>query len=110
MATLVLPDERFGAITCLYALIHLPVAEQPGFLRDVRRWLRPGGIFLATVGHQAWTGLEKDWLGVSGGDMWWSHSDADTYKRWFVEAGLTVERETFVPEGVGGHTFILAAR
>lgn len=110
MASVVFPDASFDAITCVYALIHLPVAEQPALLRAVRRWLRPGGIFLATVGHQAWTGLEKDWLGVEGGDMWWSHADAATYRGWFADAGLTVERETFVPEGVGGHMFVLATR
>lgn len=110
MATLSFPDETFAAITCLFALIHVPVAEQPAILRDVRRWLRRGGIFLATVGHEAWTGLERDWLGVEGGDMWWSHADASTYRRWFYEAGLKVELETFVPEGTGGHTLLVAAR
>ena len=110
MATLSFPDETFAAITCLFALIHVPVAEQPPILRDVRRWLRPGGIFLATVGHEEWTGLEHDWLGVEGGDMWWSHADASTYRRWFSEAGLKVELDTFVPEGTGGHTLLVAAR
>lgn len=109
MTTLRFPDESFGAITCLFALIHLPLAEQPGLLRDIRRWLLPGGLFLATVGHQAWTGLEKDWLGVRGGDMWWSHADAETYRRWFADAGLRVELESFV-EGVGRHTLLLATR
>lgn len=110
MTTLRFPDESFGAITCLFALIHLPLAEQPTLLRNVRRWLRPGGLFLATVGHRAWTGLEKDWLGVNGGDMWWSHADAETYRQWLADAGLRVELETFVPEGAGGNTFVLATR
>jgi len=110
MTTLSFPDESFDAVTCLYALIHLPLAEQPTLLRSVSRWLQPGGLFLATVGHEAWTGLEKDWLGVAGGDMWWSHADASTYRRWFSEAGLAIERETFVPEGAGGHTLLVATR
>ena len=110
MATLRFPDESFSAITCFYALIHLPLAEQPILLGDIRRWLLPGGLFFATVGHGAWTGLEKDWLGVAGGDMWWSHADAGTYRRWFAEAGLRVELESFVPEGDGGHTLLLATR
>jgi ubiquinone/menaquinone biosynthesis C-methylase UbiE len=110
MTTLQFPDESFSAITCLYALIHVPLAEQPILLAVIRRWLRPGGLFLATVGHHAWTGLEKDWLGVAGGDMWWSHADAETYRRWLAEAGLRVELESFVPEGAGGHTLVLARR
>src|SRR3979409_544710 len=59
MTTLRFPDESFSAITCFYALIHLPLAEQPILLGDIRRWLQPGGLFLATVGHGAWTGLEQ---------------------------------------------------
>jgi SAM-dependent methyltransferase len=104
------PDASFDAVACLYALIHLPLEEQPVLLRRLHGWLRPGGLFVATVGHQAWTGTEKNWLGVDGGDMWWSHADTTTYRMWLTEAGFTIERETFVPEGTGGHTFILATR
>jgi len=110
MATVEFAAESFGAIACLYALIHLPLTEQPVLLRNVRRWLRPGGVFIATVGHEAWTGSEKDWLGVKGGDMWWSHADADTYRRWIADAGLRIELESFVPDGPGGHTFVFARR
>jgi SAM-dependent methyltransferase len=111
MTTLRYPDESFGAITCLFALIHLPLDEQPPLVRHIRRWLRPGGLFVASVGHEAWTGFEKDWLGVRGGDMWWSHTDAATYRRWLADAGLRVELEKFVPEGTAsGHTFVLATR
>jgi len=110
MTTLRFPTESFAAVTCFYALIHLPLDEQPALIRSVAQWLRPGGLFAASVGHKAWTGLEKDWLGVKGGDMWWSHADADTYKRWLADAGLRLELEKFVPEGAGGHTFVLATR
>lgn len=102
------PDASFAAVTCLYALIHLPLEEQPTMLRSVRRWLRPGGLFMSTVGHRAWTGIEKNWLGVEGGDMWWSHADSETYRKWLTEAGFKIEDETFVPEGTGGYIFIVA--
>ena len=108
MAEVRFPAATFDAIVCLYALIHVPVSEQPAILRSVATWLRRGGLFMATVGHSAWTGIEKDWLGVEGGDMWWSHADTPTYRRWLSDAGLIVERETFVPEGNGGHTLIVA--
>jgi len=110
MAILSFPDESFGAITAFYSLIHLPLDEQPVLLRNIARWLQPGGVFMTTVGHGAWTGREKDWLGVSGAEMWWSHADADTYRRWLIEAGLRIESEAFVPEGRGGHTFLRSAR
>ena len=110
MATLAFPDASFDVVVCLYAIIHLPLGEQPGLLRNLGRWLRPGGVLIATVGHRAWTGTEPDWLDVPGGDMWWDHADAATYRRWLADAGLVVGNERFVPEGTGGHTFVLATR
>lgn len=110
MAHVEFAASSFSSIVCLYALIHVPLSEQPGILRSIATWLRPGGIFMATVGHGAWTGLEKNWLGVDGGDMWWSHADSETYRRWVTDVGLTIEHESLVPEGSGGHTFILATR
>lgn len=103
-------DASFNAIVCLFAIIHVPLAEQPGFLSKIARWLRPGGVLVATVGHRAWTGVERDWLGVPGGDMWWDHADAATYRRWLANAGFVIEDERFVPEGKGGHTFVIATR
>jgi SAM-dependent methyltransferase len=110
MSAVRLSEHSFDAVVCFYALIHLPLDEQPAILRNIARWLRPGGLFMATVGHRAWTGLETDWLGVEGGDMWWSHADTGTYRRWLTEAGLTIEREAFIAEGNGGHTLVLATR
>lgn len=99
MTRLEFPDATFAAITCLYALIHVPLDEQLAILCNVHRWLRPGGLFLATVGAGAWTGIEKNWLGVEGGDMWWSHADSATYRSWLTEARFAIERETFAPRG-----------
>ncbi|MGH2451475.1 MAG: rRNA adenine N-6-methyltransferase family protein [Candidatus Limnocylindria bacterium] len=104
------PEASFDAIVCLYALIHVPLVEQPGLLGNIGRWLRPGGLLIATMGGRAWTGVEKDWLGVPGGDMWWSHADPETYRRWLADAGLLIEQERFVPEGQGGHVFVVASR
>jgi len=92
-------DATFDAVVCLYAIIHLPLAEQPGLLRDLGRWLRPGGMLIATVGHRAWTGTERDWLGVPGGDMWWEHADAATYRRWLTDAGSISKANGSCPKG-----------
>ena len=92
-----------------YALIHVPVADQPGVIERVAGWLRPGGILIATVGHTAWTGIETDWLG-GGAEMWWSHPEAATYRTWIESAGLAIDDERFVAEGTGGHTLFVATR
>lgn len=110
MTTLEFPDGAFDVVVCLFSIIHVPVAEQPAFLRRIARWLRPGGALIATVGHGAWTGTETEWLGVPGGDMWWSHESAETYRKWFADAGLIIEEDRFVPEGLGGHVFLVASR
>jgi hypothetical protein len=35
-----LPPASFEAVVCLYALIHLPLAEQPPLLDRIATWLR----------------------------------------------------------------------
>jgi len=49
------PPGSFDAVVCLYALIHMPLDRQPRLLRDIARWLRPGGWLLAVAGQDAWT-------------------------------------------------------
>jgi SAM-dependent methyltransferase len=102
-------DASFDAVVSLYALTHIPLSEQPPLLRRIAGWLRPGGWFVATTGHRAWTGVEQNWLG-GGALMWWSHADAATNRAWLTRAGPTVEREEFVPEGAGGHALFWARR
>lgn len=99
----------FDAVVSLYALIHLPLDEQPQLLARIAGWLRPGGSFLCTTGHTAWTGTEDNWLD-GGAPMWWSHADATTYRTWLTGAGLTVDTETFVSEGDSGHTLFRTHR
>ncbi|HEV3398840.1 MAG TPA: methyltransferase domain-containing protein, partial [Actinomycetes bacterium] len=96
------PPSSLDAVISLYALIHLPLDEQPSLLGRIGGWLRPGGWFLATTGHRAWTGTEDGWL---GGDapMWWSHADAATYRSWFQQAGLAITSEELVTESTGAH-------
>ncbi len=102
-------EASLDAVVSFYALIHIPLADQPGVIARVSRWLRPDGLFVATVGHTAWSGTESDWLG-GGAAMWWSHPEAATYRAWIESAGFDVEDERFVPEGAGGHTLFVATR
>ena len=105
-----LPKAHFSAIACLYSIIHLPLIEQPALIQRIAGWLEPGGLVVATVGSDAWTGFDDDWLDVAGARMWWSHTDARTYRRFFENAGLTIEQEAFIPEGDTGHTLFVASK
>jgi SAM-dependent methyltransferase len=110
MTEVMFSEESFGAVVCLYALIHVPLAEQRPLLARVHRWLVPGGLFLVITGEEAFTGTEPDWLG-SNSEMFWSHTDAATYQRWLGEAGFEVRRRRHVPEpGSPGHAMFLAAK
>jgi len=110
MAELGFPDQSFGAVLCLYAIIHLPLAEQKPLLVRIHQWLETKGWLMVIVGWGAWTGTARDWLGVKDATMYWSHTDFETYRAWLAETGFTVHSYRFVPEGEGGHYLLLAQK
>jgi SAM-dependent methyltransferase len=104
MAALHLRPASADAVVSLYALIHVPLADQQALFPRIRDWLRPGGYFLAIVGATRWTGTQP----YLGADMFWDHADAGTYLRWFEAARLTPLWSRYVPDGDSGHSLILA--
>jgi len=110
MTKLAFPLQTFAAIISLYAIIHVPLAEQPALFANMYRWLQPGGYLMVIVGAHTWTGTEADWLDVAGGTMYWSHADTATYQQWCEDQGFTLCWVRFIPEGNGGHTLILAQK
>lgn len=111
MTTLTFPAQTFAAVVALYAIIHVPLAEQRALFSSIHRWLTPGGWFLATLGAGNWTGTEDNWLNVAGGTMYWSHAAAATYEKWLMDAGFAVQESRFIPEGgSGGHTLFWAQK
>lgn len=104
MTALRLRPASVDAVVSFYALIHVPLADQRALLPRIRDWLRPGGYLLAIVGATRWTGTEN----YLGAEMFWDHGDTGTYRRWLREARLTPVWDRYVPEGVGGHSLILA--
>jgi SAM-dependent methyltransferase len=109
MTTMDFPTESFGAVLSLYAIIHVPLAKQRPLLKRVHSWLAPRGLFLAILGHDAWEGIERGWLGVDA-PMFWSHADAATYRRWLREIGFVILRQAFIAEGDTGHELFLARK
>jgi len=90
MTTFDLPAASFDAVVSFYAISHVPREEHPPLLRAVARWLRPGGVFVATMGAGPSEGeVEEDWLGAP---MYFSHYDAETNRHLVQEAGMRIER------------------
>jgi SAM-dependent methyltransferase len=102
-------DDSFDAIVSFYALIHMPLAAQPGLLKRAGQWLRPSGWLLAVTGRHAWTGTEDRWLGGTA-PMHWSQADAAASRRWLTEAGLEITGEERVPDGNSEHALFWARR
>ncbi len=77
MAELDFGAGTFGAVVAFHSIIHVPREEHPALLGKIQRWLRPGGLFLATLTLTDFDGEDGDWEGW-GAPMRWSHYDAQT--------------------------------
>jgi len=108
MCKLEFDKEKFEAIVSFYAIIHVPEKEQPKLLSRIWQWLKPEGYFLFSAGNTKWTGREGNWLGVEGGNMYWSHADKETYLYWLKMSGFDVIWDRFIPDGPGGHVLFFA--
>jgi ubiquinone/menaquinone biosynthesis C-methylase UbiE len=104
MAALALRPASADAVTALYSLIHVPLADQQALFPRIRDWLRLGGYFVAIVGAGQWTGTAP----YLGADMFWDHTGTATYLRWLKAAQLTPIWHRYIPEGNSGHTLVLA--
>ena len=107
ITSLRLPQCSFDAVTAFFSIIHVPRDEQPDLLRSIAAWLRPNGLFFATMTAKGKeTDFDKCWLGAP---MFWSGYDSDTNKGMVREAGLEIvsAEET---EDRDGHFLWLTAR
>ncbi len=88
MASIDFPPDTLDAVVAFYAFGHLPREEQGLLLERIAGWLRPGGLFFATMGAHTDPGtVEDDWLGAP---MFFSHHDAKTNRGLVEAAGFTV--------------------
>jgi len=106
---LVAPAGTFDAVTALYSMVHVPREEHPALLDRIRRWLTPGGFFLASLSHIGGPDRFEEWLGV---EMFFSGFDAQTNSRLIRDAGFDVLLEEVVwmhePEGDTAFFWVLA--
>jgi cyclopropane fatty-acyl-phospholipid synthase-like methyltransferase len=95
------PPASVDAVVAFYSLTHVPRDEHSGLFARIRSWLKPGGVFIASLGVEDDPGgIEPDWLGV---DMYFSHFSARVNRRLIVEAGFELEHAEVVIEPEDRH-------
>jgi SAM-dependent methyltransferase len=99
MAQLQFANESFDAVLAFYSITHVPRELHAGLFESIRRWLRPGGIFVASLGTRDCAGWTGDWLGTT---MYFSHFDAATNLDLLQQAGFLIERQEIVAEDEDG--------
>jgi len=111
LAEIDFPPATWDGVTAFYSISHVPREEHEALFGRIRTWLRPGGLFLATLGAAE----RPDWEGVwLGSPMFFSSFDAETNRRLLTTAGyrLLVDEvlATNEPDGPVDFLWVLAAR
>jgi ubiquinone/menaquinone biosynthesis C-methylase UbiE len=111
MTKLDFPENSFDGICSYYAIIHIPRAEHESLLKDLYRFLKPGGLALLCLGAEHLIDdVDDNYLGTR---MYWSHYDTDTYLKILKDCGFSLIWSKFVGdesfEGAG-HLFVLAQK
>ncbi len=103
------PDGSFDAVTALYSLTHVPRERHAELFARIARWLRPGGLLLASLGARGSEDWIGEWLGV---EMFFSSWDAPTNRRLLADAGFRLELDEIVemeePEGTATFLWTIA--
>ena len=102
MTTIEFRAASFDAVVAFWSIIHVPRSGQQAVVHSIARWLRPGGLFVASMGVKSReVDVENDWLGVP---MFWSHYDPARNRAMCETAGFTVESDVIetVEDGVDG--------
>ena len=96
----------------LHKLARLLEAASPEaiYLELVSQWGDPVSAAVGAFEPPTIMNNPGQWLASGDFVQRMMYADMATYRRWFSDAGLTIEFEAFVPEGKGGHSFVLARR
>jgi cyclopropane fatty-acyl-phospholipid synthase-like methyltransferase len=95
MAAVAFPPRSFDAVAAFYSITHVPREEHATLLRHIASWLKPDGLFIASLG----SGECADWIGEwLGTEMFFSHYDASTNERLIREAGFNIEHAEVVDQ------------
>lgn len=110
LAAVEFDDGAFDGVMALYSIGHLPVDEHAAVLARLARWLRAGGLLLASLPAEKDPGSVTDWIG--GVKMYFASLGADRYVQILREQGWRVVESrvgmAHEPEGDAAFLWVLA--
>ena len=107
MCSLDVPPKSFDAITCFYALIHVPRNQHARVLADFNRALKPGGYLFLIAGNGDLDDSIDDFFGA---EMYWSHFDRVTSLQMIRDAGFEIFWDKVVSDRPSGSHVLALAR
>jgi cyclopropane fatty-acyl-phospholipid synthase-like methyltransferase len=113
MTTIAFRPESFDAVMSFYAIFHTPRETHAALFGRVRKWLRPGGLFVASLAMHADSGYTEDFFGI---EMYWSNFDAPAYSEMLTSCGFHVLDQRTISHGYGAdaapetHPMVLAEK
>ena len=107
MTALDVPAQSFDAVTCFYALIHVPREQHARVLVHFHRALKPGGYLLLITGNGD---LPNDVDDFFGAEMHWSHFNRATSLQMIRDAGFEILWDKIVSDRPSGSHVLALAR
>jgi SAM-dependent methyltransferase len=77
----------FDGVGAFYSITHIPPAQQGPLIANIAKWLKPGGVLVASFGTgpaSAWT---EEWLGTA---MFFGHGAEEETRTHLANSGLRV--------------------
>jgi len=102
LTTIEFAESSLDAVCAFYVLNHVPRDLLPGLFARVHSWLRPGGLFLATLGASDVENWEGEWLGVP---MYFSGYEPERNRELLSAFELVVDEVVSITEPEGAVTF-----
>jgi ubiquinone/menaquinone biosynthesis C-methylase UbiE len=87
MTCLKFPSASFDAVVAFYSITHVPRQQHANLLASIANWLKPGGLFVASMSSGPLVDCVEDWLGVP---MYFNGYDADTNRRIVKNSGFEI--------------------
>lgn len=109
LTSLELEPGSLDAVCAFYVLNHVPRELLPALFERIHTWLRPGGLFLATLGAADLEEWRGEWLGVP---MYFSGYDPPRNRELLASFELVADEVVTIsePEGDVSFHWVLARR